>query len=512
MDESQLINDGRMMGLEGPQLLSYVDARRDRESKKRIEDLEREDRRLAREDSRLEREDQTRQAELEIRRLELQSSSASSSTASSERGVVSHEQKANIKLAQYKDGEDVSTYLRNFERVKTANGWSENVALSALINGFSGSKVSTFIDSVPDLVYIELKPLLIQSFGATIYDLQAKFRYAKQSSESISQFVLLLNDYVIKMCTLANIQDDFQKLKEFVIKDQLLRSVDKSLADFLKENDIFRTCLDDIVQLAENYQAIHGKAVRRANISQPSISNVKNSASTSSKPNSSFGATRSCFSCGKTGHLSRFCPVKSVNYVSAEGEEKNPRACYTCGDLNHFSRACPKKRGYYNRNKGETTEAKNAEMVGISLSGNGKMVDKSSLPLAKGSCNGKSVTVLRDTGATIVAVRPSIVNEGDYIDQVVKIKFADGIFKTVPKVMVDLKCLYLNGRIEVAIIEGLAFDVLVGNVTDARCACTKVEDERVQSEFEYCNDFDVLWKPELRLKMIGYRLVLPTGV
>ena len=56
-----------------------------------------------------------------------------------------NESKNIIDLAQFRDNDDISIYLRNFERVLDANGLSEAATVSALINGFIGSKVSIFI-------------------------------------------------------------------------------------------------------------------------------------------------------------------------------------------------------------------------------------------------------------------------------------------------------------------------------------------------------------------------------
>ena len=127
-----------------------------------------------------------------------------------------------------------------------------------------------------------LRSLLLQIFGVSIYDLQPKFRHAKQSKEPMSPFIL--NDYLRKMCTLANVQDNLKNLMDFEIRDQMLRSVDKNFVDFLKENDNFRSSLDDIIQLAENYQAIHEKVARRAIIPQPVNFGVKNCNVACSKP------------------------------------------------------------------------------------------------------------------------------------------------------------------------------------------------------------------------------------
>lgn len=92
-----------------------------------------------------------------------------------------------MKLAPYKDNEDVSVYLRTFVKVSDCNGWSENVAISALMNGFTNTKVSLFLDTLSaDVSYLQMKELFVRSFGFTVYDYQHRFRNARQSGESFS--------------------------------------------------------------------------------------------------------------------------------------------------------------------------------------------------------------------------------------------------------------------------------------------------------------------------------------
>ena len=515
MSESALIKDGTALGYTGPNLIKYVEERRVREEKKRKEQDEREERKLVREQKTREAELKTREAELvmqqkheenEAKRIELELSRGANAGIPS-----SSENKSFIKLATYHDGEDISTYLRNFERVKIANRWTDDLSLTALINGFSGSKVSRFLDTLPNLTYVELKPLIIQGFDASIYDLQNKFRFAKQSNESMSQFVMRLNDFLSKICDIIEITE-FKQLREFIMKDQILRSVDKNLADFLKENDIFHTELDVLVKSAENYQAIHGKYGNNKWKNSLS-SNMQEKPNTALVPNSYSGTNnlsrnnhnktssgtnvgggdRTCYSCGKAGHISRYCSVKPVNYLNSNDLVNNSKidtkpksGCFKCGNFDHFSKNCPKTLNRTNK----TIEEK-AEIVGVSLSGGESDKNNSNLPLAKGTCNSSIVTVMRDTGSSIISVRPSVVSPANIVQGQVKVRFADGEQKSVPKAKVRIESPFFKGVAEVACIQGLPFDVLVGNVPGAMCACIDIdENDKVSDHVDTeCSNF-----------------------
>ena len=139
MDESKFISDGERLGLEESKLIQYIDQCRDRETK-RIEDDFR----------RLEQEEKKRDAEV---KLKLQHEENDAKRIERDMAMATNgntpqphnESKNIIDLAQFRDNDDISIYLRNFERVLDANGLSEAATVSALINGFIGSKVSIFI-------------------------------------------------------------------------------------------------------------------------------------------------------------------------------------------------------------------------------------------------------------------------------------------------------------------------------------------------------------------------------
>ena len=457
MDESKIIEDGRTLGFEGKGLQKYVEDRRLREEKRVKESVEREERRLEREDKRL-----TLELEVQKKREENELARARPNS-----GVVTETAtpKNLIKLAQYKEGEDINVYLRNFERVRDANKWNGDVAISALINGFSGTKVSVYLDSADLLDYTLLKSQLVKAFGASIYDMQNRFRFSKQASEPISQFVVMLKDLLTKICESINVGTDFEKLLEFIIKDQLLRSVDKELAAFLKENNIFQSTLESVVSLAENYQAIHGNLGRKQKLFQNRNSKEQSFNSNFEKSgDKSFDKLR-CFTCNEIGHVSSQCGVKNSNFVSKDSvtsENSKKIQCWTCKEFGHLSRNCSVKKG--------SKSVDNQEVIGISIS-NFKS-HSSKLPVTTGTCNGRRVSVLRDTGSTAVLVKSSLVKPSYYTDAKITLRFADGRTLKVPLARIYVKSVFFNGYVEAACVENLPFDVLIGNVSGASCACT----------------------------------------
>lgn len=441
--ETTYISDGKSLGLEKSELVAYV--------KKRKEEF------AADEVERHNEERDRRAHERDMKKMETDLAMARIAAGNPVLAESVTTNKSYVKLTNYKDDEDIAVYLKIFERVTEANSWSPKVAMSALQNGFSGTKVSMFMNSLPAAMeYREVKVELIRSFGFTVYDYQKNFRHSKQGVESFRQFVLMMKDNLSKMCELSEVNLDYGKLTEMIIKDQILGSVSSSLSEYLKERNLFSLTLDETVELSENYQAIHGKGLVRDNYNFV---------------NSDYGGAKqkTCYLCGKPGHVSRFCQAKTINYVAkSEGPENlsgvpdsSMRGCYNCGKLGHSYRQCT------------VTREKNVQPGAItvnSVSGANKNYDDS-LPVNFGLCNGKSAKILRDTGTTIVLVRTEFCKKSQLIGEYITLKFADGHIASAPKVKVYIKCPYFTGYTDAVCVDNLQFDVLIGNIPGALCAC-----------------------------------------
>ena len=100
--------------------------------------------------------------------------------------------------------------------------------------------------------YEVIKTEIVRSFGLTVYDYLEKFRYSMQSNETISQFSVLLTENLSKACNILDVGSDCGKLIRLTVKDLILRSVDKSLAEDLKDRGVFKINLNDVITMADN--------------------------------------------------------------------------------------------------------------------------------------------------------------------------------------------------------------------------------------------------------------------
>lgn len=224
---------GKSLSLGGEELMKYVEkkvsegiARHERnlERQERERNAERKENEAERKDKAAEREENERKRRHEV---EMGARGGTENVASN---------RVSIKLSGYKDGEDVDIYLKTYESVKKANGWTNEVAITALRNGFTNSKVSQLIASMPtDISYNDMKTEILKSFGYTVYDYRMKFKTSKQVSENFRQYVLRMNSYLNRWCTLSNVEKDFDKLRQLMVKDQILQTVSRDLADYLME-------------------------------------------------------------------------------------------------------------------------------------------------------------------------------------------------------------------------------------------------------------------------------------
>ena len=77
---------------------------------------------------------------------------------------------------------------------------------------------------------------------------------------------------------------------------------------------------------------------------------------------------------------------------------------------------------------------------------------------------------MRDTGCTTVIVNEDLIKEDKSEYKKKKLQLADGKVYNVPTVIVDIKSDYLSGKVEAYCFK-TKYDVIIGNVKQAKCAC-----------------------------------------
>ena len=102
-----------------------------------------------------------------------------------------------------------------------------------------------------------------------------------------------------------------------MVKDQILRSVDKSLAEYLEERDLFQVNLNDVITVVDNYQAIHGKHPESSRL-PTNITPETVTRQTATNPTG-----RKCFNCQKSGYISKYCPINPKSGTLFFGSQWN---------------------------------------------------------------------------------------------------------------------------------------------------------------------------------------------
>ena len=461
----KFIQLGEKFGLEGEKLLEFVREQEEKEEKRRqLEEEKEEKRRRLEEEKRQEEEEreerrrredeerETRRLERELRKLEReaelvrQKEAAEAAKREHELELTrlgqrnmddrpsDREDRAKApKLPSFVDGkDDLDAYLQRFERfVETAKwnkiGWASK--LSALLSG-RALEVYSRLSEEAAKDYDKVKIALMKRYDLTEDGYRRKFRASKpEADESPEQFIVRLDRYLLRWLELSDTDQTFGGLKDLIVKEQFIDSCPKDLAIHLRERA--PDTLAKIAKIADQYLEAHGKHLFTPASRKPTVQPERDEA----KNMQSNQTALHCFKCNTRGHKAVNCPIIV-------------KRCFLCSKQGH--------------------EARNCRLGGRRSGGQSK--DGNPVQPVKGRVGEKPVDVLRDTGCSGIVVKRDLVSEDQFTGDFNVMLLIDNTARKVPIAKIDVDTPYLKGQVEAQCLPDAVYDLIIGNVPDARAA------------------------------------------
>ena len=111
--------------------------------------------------------------------------------------------------------------------------------------------------SVPDSKsYEKIKRAIFERFGLNPMEYRDKFRNAKQlGDETFKEYAIRVSRYFEHWKDSKEVENDYFKLTDLIIRDQLLYNCSSELQTYLQEKE--PKSLSDLVALANAYQLAH---------------------------------------------------------------------------------------------------------------------------------------------------------------------------------------------------------------------------------------------------------------
>ena len=525
-DEEKLfatfLQRGKAFGLQETELMDYVDKqirqaqeRQDRLIVRREEEANRKQLELAAIKEREETARQTAKEQEETKRQahaeeeETKRQAHAHSQASTQDGGNGPGQASRVghrpalpKLPAFRDKtDDIDSYLFRFETHATALKWDKThwvTYLSALLEGTALTLFHSLSDTEDGTVtYEQLKSALLKKFQCTPEGFRKRFRESKPTAgEPFETYAVELRRLADRWISLSKVEKTYEGLLGLILSEQLLQSVSHDLATFLCEKD--ERSFQNLIKSAESYRHAHPNK-NLARRSEATVFGSVASVRDEHRPSEHFGPTNSFR--GHGGYQSgpsrfwnrrgfdstrrsrgdgRFRDQATRKEIVDKGRSGNQssttKCCFLCKQPGHFHQSCPwKSRKNPCRicnfshppdqcpfHKAVAKESMACALAPPSVCPEVDFSGK--LHLQSGTVNGVRCSVLRDTGATICAVRKRLVQPCQLLGSSVRCVSFGGREEEFPLAKVSVDSPYFSGEMTCCVLDAPIADFIVGNV------------------------------------------------
>ena len=367
-------------------------------------------------------------------------------------------------IQNYRDSDDIEDYLLTSERKLKAGDIPEEEWVAILASKLGGKVGSAWQDLLmAEGCYQDVKAGLLKVCGYTpklAGEVFFGFRQDAMKGMSADQLWHRGVQLLRRIVALARLEPGV----EFALMKAWIWSIVPRRARMLLDSRVV-TSSGELIGVLQDHLVMEGErgegqvaVFRRQNHgSEPSTGNV----------NSDKKIVGSCFKCGKTGHKAADCWQKSSGAGSGASKPSSSGSvsgrtivCYTCGVEGHKSTQCTKV-------KQEKPSPKEGQAKPVRRLWH--RVERDSV--VKGVVNGKEVSIVLDSGATISVVPEDMVGEELKTGEIVSVMaFQSKEPVNLPIARVKFKIEHLEWEEEVAlapVVEGQSGEVLCR--FDIRC-------------------------------------------
>ena len=438
---SQIMEQGKEVGLTGEDLIKFIREEYDWECKRRDKEAE------------LQREDRDAERLFQLRKLEIEGTNLAQANLNNNNNASlprSYESQYIPKIPYLTDDDkDPESFLRQFELFARHQKLSELEKASRIVYLLKG-KARTIVAKLSDddlLSYDIIKSALLEGFQLNAEQYRKKFRQAKrEEGETYKEMVVRLDRYLTKWIQLEG-STSFDMLKDLILKEQVLRLLDPDLRVFIKDRKPETAKTIGVMAMDYEINRNTGKPKegnRNKGQGKP-INPVKPSPfeggnkekgtfqSSEKKPLSReekerLKRTGACFRCFSKGHKISECPLEESKASAVHTQETDADWIYK---LSMLCDECCKK-------------------------------DFTKFTLCK--INDHTVKAMRDTGSDDICVDSELVQPFQYTSRVKRTKYAKKDIEEQCRIaIVDMDTPFFKGKTEVVVIENASQPVLIGD-------------------------------------------------